>query len=217
MEIDIVFDAACPWCFIGKRRFEDALRQRSDLSVTLTFRPFILYPELPKGGIGWQDFLRMKFSDPRRITRNLGAITTTAEDVGLELRLDLIRRAPNTLNAHSLIRLGNAPAQQERLVDAVFRAFFMEGRDIGDIQELCLIGADHGLDPDLVRVHLEETTDSKAILAESGRYHGLGMNGVPGFIFNGGVAIAGAQERDVFLKMIDVAADLAPHVPLTSL
>lgn len=215
VDIDLVFDVTCPWCFIGKRRLEEAMRKRSCPGAHLTFRPFILYPDLPKDGVGWPDFLRMKFSDPRRIARTLGAITATAAGVGLDLRLDLVKRAPNTVNAHSLIRLGTPCVPQEKLVEAIFRAFFLDGRDIGDTQVLCDIGADHGLDPDLVRAHLDGDVDTKAVLAESARSHSLGMNGVPGFIFNGSIAISGAQETDVLVKMMDLATDLAPHRPLT--
>ncbi|CCG09623.1 DsbA family oxidoreductase [Pararhodospirillum photometricum] len=216
MEIDFVFDTACPWCYIGKRRLRLALEARNGLKPLMRWRPFLLSPDMPLSGMDRRAYVERKFGGPRRAARILEAAQASAEQVGLVLNFDRITRTPNTIDSHRLVRLGETPAQREALLERVFAAYFVEGCDIGDKDELARIGAAEGLDPDRVAAHLASFDDIADIIAENARVHAIGMSGVPGFIFNSRYAIAGAQETNIFLRLVDLALETQVPEPVTN-
>ncbi len=216
MDVQVVFDAACPWCFIGKRRLERALEERPEIRPHRSWRPFLLNPDMPRQGMDRRVYVERKFGGPQRARRMLEAAESAGRMVGINFRFDLIRRTPNTIDAHRLVRLSRDPVQQDTLIEALFQAYFMEGRDIGDVDVLADVGADQGMDPARVRDHLATEMDVQAIHAENSRAHAMGMTGVPGFVFNGMYAIAGAQEPAIFLRMVDLALETQVAVPVTN-
>jgi len=207
MRIEYVFDTVCPWCYVGKRRLERALRQRPDSRVTLLWRPFLLNPDLPPEGIDRRLYLDRKFGGPARAQRIHAAVITAGQAEGISFAFDQIERTPNTLNAHRLIRYASAVGREAEAVEAIYSAYFCEGRDIGDTATLAAIGAEFGLDHALLSDYLTSEADLAAVLADNARAHRLGVNGVPCLILDGQYALAGAQEPDILLRLIDIVRE----------
>jgi predicted DsbA family dithiol-disulfide isomerase len=206
MHIDIVFDVACPWCHIGTRRLDRALAQRPGLQVTRSWRPYRLNPDLPETGIPRALYLSAKFGGPRAAARSCAAIAAAGRAVGLRLAFERIERMPNTMRAHRLIRLAAADGCADSMVEALFAAYFRDGLDIGDGNVLAEIAARVGLDPDEARRYLAGDAGTAAVAADERRVRRLGIHAVPCFILEHGYAISGAQEPEMFLPLLDVAA-----------
>jgi predicted DsbA family dithiol-disulfide isomerase len=206
MQVDIVADIACPWCFIGKRRLERALALRPDIVATRSWRAFQLNPDMPAEGIPREFYLSAKFGSPRQAVRSYAAIAAAGRGVGIEFAFERIRRTPNTLRAHRLIRLATSEGNGDAMVEALFGAYFLDGLDIGDIETLAAIAARTGRDPDAAGAYLAGEAGAAEVRAEEGRARRLGIHAVPCFVLEGGYAIAGAQEPEMFLPLIDIAA-----------
>lgn len=203
--IEIVFDPACPWCYIGKRRLERAVGMRPDLKPVLKWWPFLLNPEMPAEGIDRTSYLVRKYGSETRVGRIYGAISEVGQSVEIDFDFDRIRRAPNTVNAHRLIRFAGVRGRAEAAVEALFFSHFIEARDVGAVAVLLDIGAELGLDPHALKSYLESDEDAALIYEENARAHRLGINGVPSFVFGGSSVISGAQEPQVLARMLDVA------------
>jgi len=146
MHIDIVADIACPWCFIGKRRLERALALRPDIVATRSWRAFQLNPDMPAEGISREFYLVAKFGGARQATRSFTTISAAGRSAGIEFAFERIRRTPNTLRAHRLIRLATSEGIGDAMVEQLFLGYFVEGLDIGDIETLAAIATRAGLD-----------------------------------------------------------------------
>jgi predicted DsbA family dithiol-disulfide isomerase len=205
MHIDIVSDVICPWCFIGKRRLEKALARRPDVAADFTWRPFQLNPDMPAEGMPRQDYLAAKFGGAQHAGRIYGAIAEAGASVGIAFAFDRIRRTPNTRNAHRLIRHAERHGRADALVDGLFRAYFTEGRDLGDRATLAEIANEAGLDREEAAGFLDTDTDLAEMLAEDRGARRLGINAVPCFIVENQYAISGAQEPEFFLPIFDLA------------
>ncbi len=216
IKIDIVSDTVCPWCYVGKRRLEQALSQRPEIPVEINWRPFQLNPEMPKEGRDRQEHYLDKFGTKERVKELTTTIEQVGEDVGLDFALDQITRAPNTLSSHRLLRWSSTAkngagdgsdnsggAVQDRIAEALFHAYFMEGRDIGDHAVLAEIAAGAGMDPALVRELLDEGRDEDLIRGEVQSAVKMGVQGVPCFIFNQKYVVSGAQDPAVFVELLD--------------
>ncbi len=203
--IEIVFDPACPWCYIGKRRLERALGMRPDLKPVLKWWPFLLNPEMPAEGIDRTSYLLRKYGSETRVGRIYGAISEVGQSVEIDFAFDRIRRAPNTVNAHRLVRFAAAEGRAEAVVEALFFAYFIEARDVGEISVLSELGAELGLEFQALKRYLESDEDAAVIYEENARAHRLGINGVPSFVFEDSLVIGGAQEPKVLAGMLDVA------------
>jgi predicted DsbA family dithiol-disulfide isomerase len=206
VRIDFIFDTVCPWCYVGKRRFERALAQRPDSRAEIRWRPFLLNPDLPLDGIDRRTYLDRKFGGPSRVNRINAAVAAAGKAEGIEFDFDRITRTPNTLNSHRLIRFAGQLGRESEMVERLYQAYFQEGRDIGDLGELYALALDMGL-PAQVRDYLRSDTDISAVLGENARAHRLGVNGVPCLILDGTYALAGAQEPDILLRMIDIVRE----------
>ena len=206
MQIDIFFDLVCPWCFIGKHRMDRALAERPSLPVDLNWQPFQLNPGMPPGGMDRRDYLSAKFGGSGRAAQIYAMVAETAERDGLILELDAIRRTPNTLDAHRLVRFatrhGRDPAQ---VAEAIFQAYFQQGRDIGDRNTLADIGEEIGLDRAGVADHLASRTDINHVRSADAAARRMGIQAVPCFVFDRRYALSGAQEPDSFIPMFDLA------------
>jgi len=210
MQIDIISDVVCPWCFIGKRRLEKALVMRPDIETAITWRPFQLNPDMPAEGMARADYIATKFGDSghsRRIHQTIAEAGTT---VGINFAFDKIKRSPNTRNAHRLIRYATKQGAGSEVVTRLFEGYFLQGRDVGDLATLAAIAAEAGLDEREARAFLAGDSERDEIVAEDRNARRLGVNAVPCFIFAGQYAISGAQEPEFFLPVFDLVLNGAP-------
>ena len=204
MYIDIVADVACPWCFIGKRRLERALALRPEIAATRSWRAFQLNPGLPPEGVPREVYLAAKSRGSRPEPR-FGAIVAAGQAEGIDFAFERIRRMPNTLLAHRLIRLAAAEGGGDAMVEALFRAYFVDGVDIGDIAALARIAAQNGIDRRRAHAYLESQAGTAEVLAEDQRARRLGIRAVPWLIIERGYVISGAQEPEMLLPLFDLA------------
>jgi predicted DsbA family dithiol-disulfide isomerase len=210
VQIEVVSDTICPWCYIGKRRLEKALRLRPHVRAAPKWRPFLLNPEMPPEGIDRALYLVRKFGSEARVRRMFGAISEAGSSEEIDFAFERIRRTPNSVDSHRLVRLADRLGLADAAVEALFFAYFVEGRNVGDRRVLVEVAAGVGLDAQEARAYLDSDEDVTAVYDENARAHRLGVNGVPSFIFNGRMVISGAQDPQVLARMID-AAEAAAH------
>ena len=196
LTIDIVSDVVCPWCYLGEKRLEEALAEEAG-PVVVRWRPYQLDPTIPAGGLDRAEYMEKKFGESGRLQSVHDNLTRLGAEVGLPFAFDKITRSPNTLDAHRLIRWAASAGVQSRVVDRLFEAYFVEGRDIGDRVVLTEIAGECGLDADLVERLLAEGADSEVVRQEVEQAQAMGVSGVPFFIFAGRLGVPGAQEPSV--------------------
>ncbi len=204
MIIDIVSDAICPWCYIGKRRLERALAMAPQPALQVGWRPFQLNPDMPVEGMDRQDYLRRKFGD-RAGGDMYQAVKEAGREEGISFAFERIGRTPNTLAAHRLIAFARREERQDEVVEALFHGYFTEGADIGRIGTLTDLATSAGLDSDRVRAYLESDEDLAAIKAEDQFARQIGIQGVPCFIIDRKYALSGAQPPEAFLEVFELA------------
>lgn len=204
MDIDIVSDVICPWCFIGKRRLEAALERWEGRGARIVWRPFQLNPDMPREGMERAAYLRAKFGDSDTSAR-FAEVAAVGAEMGIDFAFDRIRRTPSTLQAHRLIRWSAALDAQDRMVEALFAAYFLQGEDIGDDAVLIRIAHGAGFDPDTVAAYLAGDADAEQIRSEDAFARQIGISGVPCFIVDRAYALSGAQPVAAFLEVFEVA------------
>jgi predicted DsbA family dithiol-disulfide isomerase len=209
MQIDIVSDVICPWCFIGKRRLARALAMRPGLEVSTTWRAFQLNPDMPADGMARQEYLALKFGGNLQARRIYSAVEQAGAAEGIAFAFDRIKRTPNTVDAHRLIRFATTKGRADATVEALFRAYFLDGRDIGERTELVAIAGESGLDEEEARSFLDEGKARDTVLAEDRGARRAGIDGVPSFIVDGSYLLSGAQEPEFFLPLFDLALNRA--------
>ncbi len=213
LAIDIISDVVCPWCFVGKRRMEAALRlyrERGGAEPKLTWHPFQLNPDMPPEGVDRDEYVRRKFG-AERAGQVYGRITAVGMEVGIPFDFAKVTRQPNTLAAHSLIALAIDAGKQDAVVEAFFRAFFLEGRDLTSAETLAETAVGAGLDEDDVKAFLGSADARAHIEAEDKQARAIGVEGVPFFIFNRRLAVSGAQAPEVLLEaMLEAEKEPAP-------
>ncbi len=210
MKIEIVSDPVCPWCYIGKRRLEQALAQRPDIQFEIAYRPFQLNPDMPVEGVDRASYLEAKFGGPERAKTIYARVKAEGAKEGLSLNIEGIARQPNTLAAHTLLRWGIEAGVQFELKEALLRAYFTENRDIGDHAVLADIAGSVGMDAALVKQLLDEGRDRDIAEQEDAMARQMGVSGVPFFIFERKYGVSGAQPPEQLLQVIDkVAEELA--------
>jgi len=201
--IDVISDVVCPWCYIGRRRLGEALRLvAADLPQfrpVVSWHPFQLNPDLPREGISRRAYLDAKFGGGRRTADRYERVRAVGKSVGIDFAFDRIERQPNTFDAHRLISWAQAQGSAEDVVERLFRAFFLEGRPIGDRGVLAAIAGEAGFPAEAARDYLATDQGVDAIGGMDRRVRELGVSGVPFFIFDGKVAVSGAQEAAVLV------------------
>lgn len=192
--IDVISDAICPWCYIGKRQLERALDilASNHCSITVAWHPFQLNPDMPAEGVERENYRIAKFGSLERSRQLDQRITETAASVGLEFHLDRLTRTPNTVNAHRLIRFAGQKGVQDAVVEELFEGYFCKGADIGDSKILADIGAEGGLDRAEVLAMLAGDEGRKEVLAADQMARNAGIQGVPSFALQGHVLFSGA-------------------------
>ncbi|GGM01521.1 DsbA family oxidoreductase [Micromonospora yangpuensis] len=211
MEIEIYADVVCPWCWIGKRRLEQALASY-DGTATLRYRPFQLDPSPVPQPVPLVEALAAKFGGPDRMEQMVGQVTQVAAGVGL--RMDFARAiAANTFDAHRLIRYADGQGHSAELVEALYQAHFADGVDVGSREALAGIAGSVGLDATAARAHLDSTAGSTELAADLAAARELGVTSVPTFVLAGKYAVTGAQEPQTLLAALTEVAqrESAPH------
>jgi predicted DsbA family dithiol-disulfide isomerase len=209
MRIDIYSDIVCPWCYLGKRRFELAVAARPQYEPRVTWRPFELNPDLPAEGVDRGAYLAAKIGSAERVAEVHAGLRRQGEASGIEFRFDLIERMPNTRRSHLLMAHAARCGRQSVVMDRVMRAYFEEGCDIGDIEVLVRLGVEAGLSEYETRSALILRAGQDGVLAAERHAAVLGITGVPTFIFDGQYTISGAQEVGSLARILDQVADFA--------
>jgi predicted DsbA family dithiol-disulfide isomerase len=205
MRLDIFADVICPWCWIGKRRLERALKMRPQEGLQIRWRAFQLNPGMPVGGMDRKEYLSAKFGGDGQATRIYDVVRAAGESEGLDFHFERIERTPNTLRAHRLVRLAQDRGKGGPMMEALFQAYFDRGEDIGDRDALIEIAAPLGLTAEDVRKQLDGAEGMESVQAEDALARRHGINGVPCYIFNGKFALAGAHEPEVLFQLFDLA------------
>jgi predicted DsbA family dithiol-disulfide isomerase len=199
--VDVISDVICPWCYIGKRRFEKAIAALDDQhDVQVCWHPFQLNPSMPKAGISRKEYRTRKFGSWERSMELDAKVIAVGETEGIHFAFDKMERTPNTVDSHRLIWLADQRGCQDAVVEAVFRAYFSEGQDIGSRQTLIDVATESGLDPTFAEAMLD-SDDGMDLIAQAGelsRRHRV--EGVPFFVINDEITLAGAQQPETFLE-----------------
>jgi predicted DsbA family dithiol-disulfide isomerase len=208
--IDVISDAICPWCYIGKRHLERALDILAEhhCKITVAWHPFQLNPDMPAEGVDRMKYRIAKFGGLERSRQIDQRLTEAAANVGLEFHLDKITRTPNTVNAHRLIRFAGQKGVQDAIVEELFDGYFCKGADIGDSKILADIGAEGGLDRAEVLAMLESDEGRKEVLAGDQMARNAGIQGVPSFALQGHVLFSGAVPAEEMANSFRRAWDI---------
>lgn len=203
VRIDVVSDVVCPWCFIGKHRLEKALALRPDIPVEVRYRPYFLNDWIPREGMSREQYLTTKFGSVDRYKGIAQRVAAAAAEEGLVYAADKMKRQPNTLDCHRLIRwaeaIGKAPQMKQKLMDL----YFTQGADLTDSYTLVKAATDIGLDANQVSADLASDKDVAEIEAEALSAKEAGIEGVPCFILGGKLAVSGAQSPEYLADAID--------------
>jgi predicted DsbA family dithiol-disulfide isomerase len=205
LTIDIVSDVVCPWCYIGKRNLEAALASLPENNVEIRWRPYQLDSTIPPEGIARRAYLERKFG--ARVDEIYTRVAAAGRDAGIDFAFEHIKRSPNTLDAHRLIRWAQSAGKQNEIVERLFRDFFIEGRDLGERSVLIEAAGAIGMEPDVVARLLEGDADKESVREEIATAQRLGVTGVPFFIIAGRFALPGAQPAEVLASAIGKAAE----------
>ncbi len=207
VKLDILSDPICPWCYIGKANLDRALEAAGDHPFEIEWHPFQLNPDMDPAGMDRREYLETKFGGRDNAVAVYARVAEAAEAAGLKLDFGAIARTPNTLNAHRLIHWAGIEGRQTPVVAALFRAYFVEGRDIGDIDVLADIADACGLDAAMIRKLLQSDADAKEIRARDAWARDHGVTGVPTFVVGQRHAVPGAQPPELWAKVIgEIAA-----------
>jgi predicted DsbA family dithiol-disulfide isomerase len=206
VKLDILSDPICPWCYIGKARLDRALEARPDHPFVIAWHPFQLNPDMPAGGMDRRTYLETKFGGQEAAVRAYLPVAEHARAAGVKINFEAMTRTPNTLNAHRMIQWAGIEGRQTPMVAALFRAYFGEGRDIGDADTLADLADEAGMDAALVHRLLASDADHADIIARDAAARQMGVNSVPTFIVAGQHAVPGAQPTETWLAVIDEIA-----------
>ncbi|MGJ4942822.1 DsbA family oxidoreductase [Bradyrhizobium sp. HKCCYLS1011] len=200
--IDIVSDVVCPWCYIGKRRIEQALELVPDVPVEVHWRPFFLNPWVPREGISREQYLTTKFGSVEAYKGIAGRVVAAAEQEGLSYRPDQVARQPNTTDCHRLIHWAEAIGKAAEMKQRLMELYFRDGGDLTDVNVLVQAAADCGLDGDDVRRRLATDGDVALVSAQAQEAAEKGISGVPTYVFAQKYAVSGAQDPQMLARAI---------------
>lgn len=203
LTIEVYSDVVCPWCYVGKRRLEQALESSGRQQAALVFwRPFQLNPTMPKAGMDRRAYLEAKFGGPGEMQAIQHRISGAGVSAGIEFSFERIARTPNTLDAHRLIWFAQQQGRQDAAVEELFHGYFTAGLNIGETEVLVTLAGRAGLDGPAVGRFLESHDGVEAVRQEEARGRQLGIRGVPYFLLNGKTVVSGAQPVETFLEAI---------------
>jgi predicted DsbA family dithiol-disulfide isomerase len=209
MRIDIYSDTVCPWCYLGKRRFELAVAARPQYEPRVTWRPFELNPDMPAEGADRAVYLAARMGTAERVAEAHAELVRQGAASGIEFRFDLMTRMPNTRRSHLLIAHAGRSGRQSAVKERIMRAYFEQGCDIGDIEVLVRLGVEAGLGERESRSALILRSGQDGVVAAERHAGVLGITGVPTFVFDGQYTISGAQEVGSLTRVFDQVAEFA--------
>ena len=207
MLLEIFSDTVCPWCYIGKRRLERALRLRPQPGLTRRWRAFQLNPGLPGSGMDRRQYVIAKFGSLERAQRLYEAVSRVGAQEGIRFDFDRIVRTPNTVRSHRLLYAAAEEDKQPELLELIFKAYFTQGQDIGDPEILTELGEEAGVSGAAIADALVDGGRLDSAMTEDLQSRRIGINGVPFFVFNGRFGLSGAQEPEALLNMLDLARE----------
>jgi predicted DsbA family dithiol-disulfide isomerase len=207
MLIDVYSDVVCPWCYIGERRLTKALEGRPEVEVR--WRPFQLQPGMPEGGLPWAEFSRQKFGGEGNAEATFSRVSAVGEQDGIHFDFGRVASAPNTIDAHRLILFADEYVTQWELADALFRAYFADGRNLNDHEQLVAVASSVGVDGQEVREYLAGEVGVSGVWSSQQEAGRLGITGVPFHVLDGRYALYGAQPVEVFGEALDTVLDTA--------
>jgi predicted DsbA family dithiol-disulfide isomerase len=202
LKIDIVSDVVCPWCYIGKKRIEDALALATDVPVEVTWRPFFLNSWVPREGISRDEYLTAKFGSPEAYKGIAGRVVAAAGEEGLSYHPELVKRQPNTIDCHRLIHWADAQGKAAAMKQRLMELYFRDGGDLTDANVLVRAAADVGLDAEDVRKRLATDEDVDRISLWAQEAADKGISGVPTYVFAQKYAVSGAQPAEDLARAI---------------
>lgn len=202
VKLDIMSDPICPWCYIGKAHLDRALAAAPDHPFVIEWHPFQLNPDMPAGGMDRRAYLEGKFGGKEGAVTAYAPVVEHAEAAGLKINFEGMQRTPNTLNAHRLIHWAGIEGRQTAAVSALFKAYFVDTRDIGDAEVLADIADSIEMDASVVARLLATEEDMQDIRDRDAHSRFMGVNSVPTFIVGGKHAVPGAQPPELWAKVI---------------
>ncbi len=203
MRIDVYADVVCPWCYIGEKRLEEARASRPDVEVERSWKPFQLRPEMPAGGSPWRAFAIEKFGGEERMRAAFAQVATAGAPQGILFDFDRVASAPNTVDAHRLILFAAERGRQWETVNALFRGYFSEGRDLNDPEDLCACAAEAGLGTQETLARLADDANVGEVWASQREAVRLGISSVPFYVIDGRYAISGGQPAETWVRAFD--------------
>ena len=211
LQIEVISDAICPWCYVAKRQLDRAIDiLREDFAVTVRWKPFELNPDMPREGRNRREYRSSKFGSWEHSQRLDAQVAAAGEQVGLEFRHDRMERTPNTFDAHRLVWFAEKQGLQDALIEGVFAGYFTKGRDIGNRAVLTEIGVEAGLNRASVEAFLSGEEGGKEVRRAERMAYEKGVSGVPTVIVNGQPAFSGALKAEVMIAKIRVIATATP-------
>ena len=206
VSIDIFSDVVCPWCYIGKRNLEKALKiitsNRDDLNISVDWRAFQLNPALPMGGVSRQEYTASKFGGRENAKAIYDRVRLAAEQIGLTLHFDDIIVQPNSTKMHELIYASKETALTDDLIEALFKAFFIDGRDLSRKENIRQIARDVGMSDEVIHNTVESDNYAGQVSEDLKESHRLGISGVPFYVINAEIGLSGAQPPEMIAKTI---------------
>ncbi len=210
VKLDILSDPICPWCYIGKTHLDKALADVPDHPFVIEWHPFQLNPDMPREGMDRREYLERKFGGKEGAVKAYAPVVEHAEKAGLSINFEGMTRTPNTLDAHRLIHWAGIEGKQSLIVDALFEAYFIKARDIGDHDVLTELAEEAGLDAAAIRRLLEGDSDVETIQSRDAHSRKMGVTSVPTFIVANQHAVPGAQQPELWKQVIaDIQQQLA--------
>jgi len=207
VKLDILSDPICPWCYIGKSNLDRALIDFPDHPFTMEWHPFQLNPDMPAAGMDRREYLEAKFGGKENTVAVYAKIEEAAKSAGLEINLAAITKTPNTLNAHRLIHWAGIEQCQTFVVASLFKAYFCDGRDIGDVEILADIAGACGMDAAMTLHLLQGDAERDDISKRDTHSREMGVTGVPTFIIANKHVVPGAQPPELWTQVIGEIAD----------
>ncbi len=210
VKLDIISDPICPWCYIGKTNLDNALLQFPDHPFIIEWHPFQLNPDMPSGGMDRREYLETKFGGKEGAVKAYAPVVEHAERVGALINFDAMKVTPNTIDAHRLIHWAGIEQRQSFVVDLLFKAYFVEGRDIGSHEVLADIADTAEMDAAMVTRLLATDEDTQMLRDRDAHSRKMGVNSVPTFIVASQHAVPGAQPTETWVQIItDIQAQIA--------
>lgn len=205
LHVEVIADLICPFCYLGKRRLDDAMQAVQGPSE-ISWHPYQLNPDMPPQGMSFEDYLASRFGNPVNIQPVLDGLMTEGNHEDIDFRFDKITHVPNTMSAHQLMHLAETEGKDQSVLGEDLMAAFLErGANIGDVDVLVNIAAKSGLKADDVRRVITDDQVRQIVLSREAQVRSSGMAGVPGFLLNRRLMVLGAQSTENLINAFDRA------------